>query len=471
MPESPILVWLRRDLRLTDNPALNAAARRGPVLPVYIHALAEEAPWAPGAASRWWLHHSLAALTEALAARGLPLVLRQGPSLQTLQALVRETGARELHWNRLYEPAIIARDKTIKAALRAQGLRVTSHQAALLREPWELRNRQGKPYRVYTPFWREARRGLSVGDPEPLPDDCRGAEAPASEPLQALALLPRIRWEAGLAERWRPGEAAALARLRRFAARGLRGYAERRELPAEAGTSGLSPALHFGELGPRQILAELQGLPEGEDRQRFIAELGWREFAHHLLFHFPRLPDEPINERFKAFPWQPDEARLRAWQRGRTGIPLVDAGLRELWHSGWMHNRVRMVVGSLLVKNLGQPWQAGARWFWDTLVDADLANNSMGWQWVAGCGADAAPFFRIFNPVRQGERFDPEGAYLRHWLPELARLPTRWLHQPWAAPGSVLAEAGVRLGREYPEPMVDLGESRRAALEAYRRLP
>jgi len=477
-----VIVWLRRDLRLADHPALHLALARGerPV-PLYIHAPLEESPWAPGAASRWWLHHSLASLDLGLRARGGGLVLGRGDSLATLRAVVRATGAQAVYWNRLYDPALTARDSRIKQALRADGLRCESLKAHLLYEPWELATGAAEPYRVFTAFWRKAAAGLAAPGPPP-PPPLAPLPAPealpalpsgvASVPLDSLGLLPRIPWDGGLTATWTPGEPAALTRLEQFLAQAASTYAQRRDLPSVAGTSRLSPHLHLGEISARQVLWGLMRC--GPDMltgiaEPFVRELGWREFAHHLLYHFPRTPEEPLDGRFAAFPWRTEraDALLCAWQRGHTGIPLVDAGMRELWHTGWMHNRVRMVVAAFLTKHLRLPWQAGARWFWDTLVDADLAANTLGWQWSAGCGADAAPYFRIFNPVRQGERFDPRGDYVRRWCPELAALADRWIHQPWAAPAQVLEGAGIRLGQDYPAPVVDLAQSRQEALAAW----
>ncbi|WP_028492009.1 deoxyribodipyrimidine photo-lyase [Thioalkalivibrio sp. ALE19] len=457
----PALVWLRRDLRLADQPALHAAlSRGGSVIPVYIHAPDEEAPWAPGAASRWWLHHSLQALAGELEALGATLTLRRGSSLEQLHALVRETGAGAVYWNRLYEPAITARDATIKAALREDGLEVHSFAAALLHEPRELATGQGTPYRVFTSYWRAAcKRGLE-GDPLPAPSRIPSPPSPpASDPLEALELLPRIRWDSGLAAAWNPGERAALERLQGFIEDGVGAYTERRERPDTDGTSRLSPHLHFGEISPTQILRALRqaGLePTDGPAEPFVRELGWRDFAHHVLYHFPHTPEQPLNPRFEAFPWRESAQDLERWQQGRTGIPVIDAAMRQLWETGWMHNRMRMAVGSFLTKNLHLHWHAGARWFWDTLVDADLAANTLGWQWAAGCGADAAPYFRVFNPQRQGERFDPDAAYIRRFVPELARAPARDIHQ--LRPG---------LAADYPAPMVDLKQSRQAALDAF----
>lgn len=461
---APALLWFRQDLRLTDNPALLAACGTGaPVIPVFLHAPHEEGDWAPGAAARWWQHHSLAALERDLAARGAKLVLRRvaadSTSEATLLAIARETGAGSVHWNRRYEPTIIARDGALKASLRAQGLAARSHNAALLAEPWEVRNQSGKPFQVFTPFWRSVVGQLAPPPPTPAPAALAAAQrSPASLPLAALELLPRIRWYDGLASHWQPGEAGAAQRLERFLDEAWLQYDNRRDVPAQEGTSRLSPHLHHGEISPRQIWhafarrAAAQGIDASRWRQsKFLAEVGWREFAHHLLYHFPHTPTEPLRAEFARFPWRDDAALLDAWQRGRTGVPLVDAGMRELWHTGWMHNRVRMVVASFLVKNLLQPWQAGARWFWDTLVDADLAANTLGWQWSAGCGADAAPYFRIFNPVTQSQRFDPGGDYLARWLPELTELDPKARHEPRNA-------------------VVDLPASRDAALAAFANL-
>ena len=466
------IVWLRRDLRLADNPALSqAAAEHARILPVYIHAPDEEAPWQPGAASRWWLHHALADLGAQLDGR---LLMRRGPSLEVLQAVVAESGAAAVYWNRLYEPAAIARDSEIKAALRDAGVGAASGNAGLLFEPWTVHNRQDKPFRVFTPFWKQL---LALGLPQ------RPVSVPALDGrlvtrtafrrlggvgLDELGLLPDIPWDAQMAETWHVSRAGAEARLEEFLETDLRHYAHGRDLPAKDQVSRLSPYLHFGQLGPREIVAACRGLRSSAEA--FLREIGWREFAHHLLYHFAHTSDAAMDARFDGFPWRDDDAQLIAWQRGQTGIPLVDAGMRQLWATGWMHNRVRMIVASFLTKNLLLPWQAGARWFWDTLVDADLASNSLGWQWTAGCGADAAPYFRVFNPVLQGEKFDKGGAYVRHWVPELRQLPDKWIHQPWAAPVEVLAAAGVSLGTDYPRPLVDLKASRQRALDAWARI-
>jgi len=476
------LVWFRRDLRLADHPALQRAlAEAARIVPVYLHCPAEDGDWQRGAASNWWLHHSLAALDASLTKLGSRLVIRRGDdSLALLDALIAETGAGAVFWNRIHEPAAIARDTRIKAALRGRGLIAESGNAALLHAPQRLQTGSGGPYKVFTPFWKAL---LAAGIDQavapapsalpPLPDP-----SPASIPLATLGLLPERDWAADFPHHWQPGEAGAAAALRQFLDAALGDYAEARDRPAAPATSRLSPHLHFGEIGPRQIVRHLLQqhgrLPEFGGKgglDRFAAELGWREFAQHLLFHFPATPNQPLNPRFAGFPWRADTAAdLAAWQRGTTGVPLVDAGMRELWRTGWMHNRVRMVVASFLVKNLLIPWQLGARWFWDTLVDADLASNTLGWQWCAGCGADAAPYFRVFNPVLQSEKFDPDGAYLTRWLPELASLPAPWRHKPWATPAAVQVASGFVPGRDYPLPIVDLGASRARALAAFATL-
>jgi deoxyribodipyrimidine photo-lyase len=472
------LVWFRLDLRLADNLALQAAINHGgAVVPVFIHAPAEEAPWQPGGASRWWLHQSLASLNLDLRAVGSRLILRRGPSLETLRALVKETGATAVFWNRRYEPAAIARDAKVRESLRNDGLAVESSNGALLHEPWTIRNQSGKPFQVFTPFWKHCLKQADPDKPLPAPKIlATPTQWPKSLKLEELELEPKINWAKGIRAVWQPGEAGGDANLSRFLAQSFEDYSEKRDRPDVVGTSRLSPHLHFGELSPRQIwhglarMASKRGLSASQWRgSQFLAEIGWREFAHHLLFHFPNTPSEPLRVDFSDFPWRKDEAWLRAWQTGRTGFPIVDAGMRELWATGWMHNRVRMIVASFLVKDLLLSWREGARWFWDTLVDADLAQNTLGWQWTAGCGADAAPYFRVFNPTSQGEKFDPQGDYVRRWCPELSMLPDQWLHRPWEASPEILSKAGVVLGRNYPEPIVSHAIAREVALEAYQQ--
>ncbi len=472
---APVCIhWFRQDLRLTDNPGLCAAAAAGSVLPLYILDDVNSGDWAMGSASRWWLHHSLCALNASLGGR---LLVLRGDPLHLLPALAQEVGATAVHWNRCYEPWRIARDKALKEALQESGVAAHSHNGALLWEPWQVRKSDGTPYQVFTPYYRRGCLGSTPPRP-PLP--APAALALHAHPdagqagIDALALLPQIPWDRTMRATWHIGESAALQRLQAYLAEGLAGYKEGRNFPQRPNVSRLSPHLHFGELSPHQVwhAAQHAGIEQGvgEDLDCFQSELGWREFSHALLYDHPTLSETPLQRRFAHFPWQDDPALLRAWQRGQTGYPLVDAGMRELWQTGYMHNRVRMVVGSFLVKNLLTHWRHGEDWFWDCLVDADLAANSASWQWIAGCGADAAPYFRVFNPVTQSERFDPEGMYIRRHVPELAALPDKYLHDPASAPRQVLAVAGVTLGITYPHPVVDLKASRERALAAFKQL-
>jgi deoxyribodipyrimidine photo-lyase len=473
----PTIVWFRSDLRLADNPALHAATEQGgAVLPVFIHAPDEEAAWQPGGASKWWLYQSLAVLQSRLHDLGSRLIIRQGPTLKTLRALTKETGCDAVYWNRRYEPAVIARDAQVKKALRDDGLKVESFNAALLNEPWTIHNRSGKPFQVFTPFWKHCLMDMDPAAPLPVPKLLpHPAKWPKSLELDELGLEPTINWATGIVAAWQPGEADAQARLREFLSAAFGNYSLQRNQPGITGTSRLSPYLHFGEISPRQIWhavrrhAETHNLKTWRASQ-FITEIGWREFSHHLLYHFPQTPESPLRSNFKNFPWRKDAAALRAWQKGHTGYPIVDAGMRELWIIGWMHNRVRMIVASFLVKDLLLPWQSGALWFWDTLVDADLAQNTLGWQWSAGCGADAAPYFRVFNPEIQGEKFDPDGDYVRRWCPELERLPAKWIHRPHAAPPQVLHASGVKLGQNYPHPIIDHATARERALAEFAKI-
>jgi deoxyribodipyrimidine photo-lyase len=469
------LLWFRQDLRLRDNPALTEAVRVGaPVIALYLYSPDEEGAWAPGAASRWWLHHSLVRLDEELQAAGSRLCVRRAPHAgPELLALARSCGATQVLWNRRYEPAAIARDQVIKTQLTEAGLTARSFDGALLFEPWEVKTKAGGAFQVFTPFWRHCKSLPEPADPSPAPRRLPSPkEWPASLPLGELSLLPTLPWSGGLRAHWSPGSAGAQSKLAQFLKESFDDYEHGRDRPDVPGTSQLSPHLHFGEIGPREIwhatrrYALARGRHSSWRDSQFLTELGWREFAYHLLYHFPNTPEQPLRPAFARFPWKSDAPGLAAWQRGATGYPLVDAGMRQLWRLGWMHNRVRMIAGSFLVKDLLLPWNEGARWFWDTLVDADLASNTLGWQWVSGCGADAAPYFRIFNPTTQATRFDPDGTYVREWVPELAALPNQWIHQPWEAPPEVLAAAGVRMGENYPHRIVQHDAARLDALAA-----
>ena len=468
MQTKPALLWLRRDLRLADNPALIAACRHKAVVPVVVWSPEEEGRWALGAAARWWFHHSLSALGDILHSKGSRLIIRRGPPLEALAALIRETGASAVYWNRLYEPLLLKRDARIEEALKKSGVQAESFSAALLHEPWNVLNRQDKPFQVFTPFWRTCQEQGEPGEPAPKPRSMPSPPRwPRSLDLTELDLLPKRAWANGFSNVWKPGEKGAQRKLKDFLGDSLPDYPLARDLPANAGTSKLSPHLHFGEIGPRQIWQAVQdkvrksGPASHAAAGSFLRQLGWREFAHHLLYHFPFTPEKPLRANFGKFPWGKDAKALKAWRKGLTGYPLVDAGMRELWETGWMHNRVRMIVASFLVKDLLLPWNDGAQWFWDTLVDADLANNTLGWQWAAGCGADAAPYFRVFNPILQGEKFDPCGDYVRRWVPELKSIPLKWIHKPWKAPADILGKC------DYPAPIVDHAKARDRALEAF----
>lgn len=465
---STVIHWFRQDLRLKDNPALAAAAAGGRVLAVYILDDGNAGRHAMGGASRWWLHRSLQALSASLDGK---LAVYSGDPASILRELAARHQATGITWNRCYEPWRIERDRSIKTCLGSEGLDVQTCNGSLLWEPRETLKADGTPYRVFSPFFhRGCNQAHPPREPAPAPAslDLLAAEHPG---LDALGLIPAIPWHEQMEPHWTPGEAGAQQRLGEFLENGLSDYKEGRNFPAGNNVSRLSPHLHFGELSPNQAWYAARGCDQGKDLAHFLSELGWREFSHSLLYFNPDLPRCNLQEKFDQFPWGEDPQALQRWQRGRTGYPIVDAGMRELWQTGYMHNRVRMIAASFLVKNLLLHWHHGERWFWDTLVDADLANNSASWQWVAGCGADAAPYFRIFNPVTQGQKFDPEGAYTRRFVPELAQLPDKFLFNPWDAPAEVLRKAGVNLGETYPQPMVGLKPSRERALEAFRTLP
>jgi deoxyribodipyrimidine photo-lyase len=472
------LIWFRDDLRLADNPAFAAATRHGAVLCLFI--LDESPGRRPlGSATRWWLSRSLDALTGDLAGCGAELVLMRGDPATLIPRIVAEADVDLVTWNRRYEANAVALDRNLKHELTEAGVTVRTFNAGLLNEPWQVETGSGTPFKVFTPYWRAARARGEPPAPAPVPGRFESLRLPRAlkslaVDLAALALEPTAPdWSGGLRAAWTPGEAGARDALGRFLDGAIAGYGPGRDRPDRESTSRLSPHLRFGEIGARQIwhavrtalhAGALPGQPA--DAEMFLSEIGWREFSYHLLFNHPELATRNVNARFDAFPWRRDDDALRAWQRGETGYPIVDAGMRELWTTGWMHNRVRMIAASFLVKHLLIDWREGERWFWDTLVDADPANNPASWQWVAGSGADAAPYFRIFNPVTQGEKFDPDGAYVRRWVPELNELPGPSIHSPWTLSAEKLAAAGLRLGRDYPQPVVDLQAGRRRALDA-----
>jgi deoxyribodipyrimidine photo-lyase len=466
------IVWFRRDLRIDDNPALAAAAESFDcIIPLYIHDPLPNDDWREGSASRWWLHYSLGSLDRSLKALNSRLIIRTGDPLTQLTEILTSSNAQAVFWNRRYSPCEVQRDTAIKATLKSRGIQVDTFNSALLKEPWEHLKPNGEPYRVFTPFWKGyLATGFSVSPEDPPCRMTKPPESLLSDELVSLNLLPQIPWDQGMRETWEPGEDSAQRQLRQFLEASASAYAEARDCPGIPGTSRLSPHLHFGEISPRRIAAEIRRYCRPGDRgvDVFLKEVGWREFAYHLLFHFPHTDHKPLDDRFDRFPWPThDNEAYKRWSRGLTGYPIVDAGMRELWHTGWMHNRVRMIVASFLTKNLLIHWSKGAEWFWDTLVDADLAANSFGWQWTAGCGADAAPYFRIFNPILQGEKFDASGDYVRRWIPELSQVPAQWIHHPFDLPAEELKAYGVVLDRDYPAPIVELRGTRERALAAF----
>jgi len=473
MAHAPTIVWFRDDLRIADNAALTAAAKHDAPL-VCVFVLDEESKGirAHGGASRWWLAQSLRALDRDLRKLNQKLVLRRGAAADVIPALARETQTRHVYWNRRYDRPGIAADDAVIAKLRADGVSGGTFPGNLLVEPERVQTKDDGPPRVFTPFWK---RVLSMGElrnplptPKSLPPAAAGIETDALEDWQLEPSKPD--WAGGIRETWTVGEAAARERLADFLD-DIRGYSEDRDRPGKPATSRLSPHLRFGEINPIDIFHAARFAADkggsSRDIEKFLSELGWREFSYHLLHHYPDLATINLQRRFDEFPWRSDANALKAWQEGRTGYPIVDAGMRELWHTGWMHNRVRMVVASFLIKHLLIDWRLGEQWFWDTLVDADPANNTASWQWVAGSGADAAPYFRIFNPVLQGETFDPDGMYVRQWVPEIAGLPDKVIHKPWLASEATLKDAGIRLGETYPQPIVGHDMARKRALAAF----
>ncbi len=474
MPDAPTIMWFRQDLRLADNPALVHACSSGnKVVALFILDDVSAAAWTMGSASRWWLHHSLASLAEDLDRRGATLILRRGSTRDVIKSVVAETGATRVFTSRCYEPWARALETQVHDDLKAAGVTFKRFAGSLMFNPDWVRTKTNSAFKVFTPFWR-AVSGTEVRTPIAAPDEIhQPAVLPRSESLNAWDLLPtKPDWAGGLRDTWQPGEAQAVDRLDTFLDNAIGNYTDKRNRPDIVGTSRLSPYLHFGEISPATCWHRARDIAKNDQKlsaglETFLKELAWREFSYYLLFHWPNMPEVSFRPEFENFPWSGTDDQLRAWQSGQTGYPVVDAGMRELWTTGWMHNRVRMVTASFLIKHLLISWREGAAWFWDCLVDADLASNSASWQWVAGSGADAAPYFRIFNPQKQGETFDPAGDYVRRWVPEIAKLPDKYLHAPWNAPPDILAHAGITLGKTYPRPIVDHTQARAAALAAF----
>jgi deoxyribodipyrimidine photo-lyase len=473
---NPAIYWYRADLRLTDLPALVAASKQGPVIPVFVLDEQLGGDWRPGGATRWWLHHSLQSLKSDLRARGGDLVLRRGETTTALKELMEETGAQHIYASRQYQPWSQSLESAVKSLAESHGGDFKRYPGTLIFEPEEITTGGGTPFKVFTPFWRACLKAREPSQPVAAPTLTFVDTPPESLSLDELKLLPREpNWAAGWEALWSPGEAGADRALQGFLEGHVNDYGEGRDFPAQPNTSRLSPHLKFGEISPRQIWAAAQHLKHAEASSsvsidKFLAEIGWREFCNHLVAQFPEMPDRAFNAKFDHFPWGENPGYLEAWQQGVTGYPIVDAGMRELWQTGFMHNRVRMVVASFLSKHLLTHWRLGELWFWDCLLDADLASNACSWQWVGGSGADASPYFRIFNPVAQGEKFDKSGDYTRRWVPEIAELPDKYLHKPWEAPALILETAGIKLGGTYPAPIVDHKEARETALGAYAEL-
>ena len=464
-PKSPVIVWFRRDLRTTDHAAFHAACESGkPVVALYIRE--DDLQYPMGAASDWFLHYCLQAMQEELS---VPLIIRRGKACEVLPDVVRATGADEVHWGRRYQKEAIEIDAGLKKKLTEDGVAVESHNTMLLSEPWELKTGSGGYYKVFTPYFRKFQSEIDVGEPLPAPEPTRFTGNVESLTVDDLELLPtKPDWGSKMRQYWEPGPKGAKKRLREFLDEAVEYYAEYRDRPDFDRTSRLSPYLAHGCISPREAWhANAEHSPSSD---KFASELGWREFSYTLLYYNPEMKTENLDKKFDRFEWQGGEDELHVWAKGMTGYPIVDAGMRQLWEMGWMHNRVRMITASFLIKDLLVDWRAGEEWFWDCLCGGDPANNSQGWQWVAGSGADASPFFRIFNPVSQGERYDPSGDYVKAWCPELKNLPKKYVHKPWEAPKSVLDDAGVTLGETYPAPMVDHSEARERALDLYKAI-
>jgi len=482
--QKPAIVWFRDDLRLADHPALNAAVASGnPVLAIYILDEVSDGIRSMGAAQKWFLHHALLGLSYGLKSFGSRLDVFEGSSTEIIRRLAAETGASAIYWNRRCGEAELAIDAGLKSALHKNGLTVKSFQGNLLHEPYSLKTGSDGPYRVYSPFWRAITSQGEPREPMQAPDKIGSATCPdGTIGIDDLRLLPsRPNWAKGWEEVWQADEKGAAKMLETFLDEGLNGYATGRDFPSKQHVSRLSPFLRFGLISPYQIWhatrhAQAAERVNAKDAEKFLKEIAWREFSHHLLFHFPYLGKKNHQEKFDSFPWKwanddpKVENDLTAWKKGQTGYPIVDAGMRELWQTGYMHNRVRMIVASFLVKHLLIHWQEGEKWFWDTLIDGDPANNTASWQWVAGSGADAAPYFRVFNPIIQGKKFDTKGDYVRTYVPELANLPDKHLHAPWEAPEDVLKEADITLGQSYPRPIIEHSRGRERALAAFEEL-
>jgi len=465
------IVWFRKDLRTLDNPCLHYALGAGlEVIPVFIWDKDDGGQWSPGSASRWWLHNALESLQSSFDKLGGKMIFRTGKTEEIIPKLVSETCAKSVCFSRVYDPAGLATQNLVENILKKQGVSTHSFNSSLLNEPWEIKNGTGRPFKVFTPYWKSSRNAIHREPASYRPHELPFPTEPIqSQRLEELDILPNHPWTEKLSAYWNVSEGAAHNLIAQTANQVTRSYSSHRNIPSVAGTSRLSPYLAWGLVSPRQIcqaVLQAQRKDNAKGVEDYLAEIGWREFSYHLLYHFPSIPDRPLRPKYANFPWRKNREALQKWKYGQTGYPLVDAGMRQLYETGWMHNRVRMVVASFLVKHLLISWTEGARWFWDTLIDADLASNTQGWQWAAGCGADAAPYFRIFNPILQGEKFDSTGDYSKHWIPSLAKVPPKWIFRPWEMPTELFAECDLRLGKNYPLPCIDHVTARNRALSA-----
>jgi len=466
--ENIIIHWFREDLRLLDNPSFYESCSQGKVIPLYIYDVNN--PKQIGGASKWWLHHSLNSLQKSLNGN---LCFFLGNPEEILLSLINKYQVQNVNWNRCYTPWRISNDTNIKANLLLKGVKVRTFNASLLWEPWDILKKDGTPYKVFTPYYKRGclLNGVRPRPPIDIPNHINFFFKKNNyNNINDLKLLKNSNWSSKFADYWDVGEKASLSKLERFVSRGMIDYKEGRNYPGKKFVSQLSPYLHFGEISPHYIWHKINNFLPDNNTYHFLSELGWREFSYYLLYHFPYIVEKNLQSKFDKFEWHYNKKYLTSWQKGMTGYPIVDAGMRQLWEEGYMHNRVRMVVGSFLVKNLLLHWHLGEKWFWDCLVDADLASNSASWQWIAGCGADAAPFFRIFNPITQGEKFDCEGIYTKKYLPELSKIPNKYLFCPWQAPQNILEGAGICLGKDYPHPIIDLQTSRNLALDSYKKI-
>tara|TARA_A100001011_G_scaffold273270_1_gene282616 strand:+ start:517 stop:1926 length:1410 start_codon:yes stop_codon:yes gene_type:complete len=461
--------WFRKDLRLSDNPSLSKASNYQNVYNIFILDEINSKDYLYGSASKFWLNNSLKSLNNSL---DNSLSFYKGNPIDIFKDIISRFEINSVYWNRCYEEWEIKRDTEIKLYLKSRGINVETFNASLLWEPWEISKNDNTPYKVFTPFYRRGCLGYKNPREPLIKPKFKNLlkDEKKSLNLNEFELIPNLKWIKKLRKNWNIGEVQAQIKFEDFLKKSINSYKEGRDVPSKEAVSKISPHLHFGEISPNQLWYKIRNFGDDKNIDHFCSELGWREFSYSQLYFNPKLPKQNLQSKFDNFPWSNNLSNLNAWQNGMTGIPMVDAGMRELWQTGFMHNRLRMITGSFLVKNLLIHWHYGERWFWDCLVDADLASNSAGWQWIAGCGADAAPFFRIFNPVTQGQKFDPKGIYVRQYIPEIANLPNKYLFDPWNAPSNVLEEANINLGSTYPLPLVDLKTSREKALLAFKSI-